>query len=158
MTNHTPRLIILCGLPGSGKTTLALRLAASLPAFRLCPDEWMDALAINLWDGAFRDKVEALQWILAQDLLRLGCAVIIEWGTWGRDERDRLRLRARELGAAVELRHLDVPVDALWRRVQARGLEDPPIQRDQLDGWAGAFQAPDDAELALYDPPVDLFN
>lgn len=156
MTSPTARLIILCGLPGSGKSTLARQLAASVPAFRLCPDDWMDALEVNLWDGAFRERVEALQWVLAQDLLRLGCAVIIEWGTWGREEREVLRRRARELGAAVELRYFGVPVDELWRRVQARGLEDPPIQRDQLDGWAAAFQVPDDAELALYDPPVDL--
>ena len=34
------RLVLLCGLPASGKTTLARRLAASYGAVRLNPDEW----------------------------------------------------------------------------------------------------------------------
>lgn len=155
MTSRTARLIILCGLPGSGKTTLARQIAESLPAVRLCPDDWMDTLGVNLWDGAFRERVEALQWGLAQEVLRLGCAVIIEWGTWGREERERLRRGARDLGAAVELRYLDVPVDELWRRLRSRDMEDPPIQLHQLEAWAAAFQAPDQDELTLYDRPLD---
>jgi predicted kinase len=32
----TARLIVICGLPGSGKTTLAKQLAPDVPAVRLC--------------------------------------------------------------------------------------------------------------------------
>ena len=42
------RLIIVCGLPGSGKTTLAKELESKLRAVRFSPDEWMDALSLNL--------------------------------------------------------------------------------------------------------------
>jgi hypothetical protein len=49
-----PRLIIVCGLPCSGKTTHARALESRLPAFRMCPDEWMDALGVNLWESATR--------------------------------------------------------------------------------------------------------
>ncbi|MEK7765765.1 MAG: AAA family ATPase, partial [bacterium] len=45
-----PRLIIVCGLPGSGKTTLAKRLEGQLGAIRFAPDEWMEALSIDLYD------------------------------------------------------------------------------------------------------------
>lgn len=75
------RLIIVCGLPGSGKTTLSKMLERRLRAVRLCPDEWLDALSISLYREDMRGKVEALQWKLAQDLLVLGLTVIIEWGT-----------------------------------------------------------------------------
>jgi predicted kinase len=37
----------MCGLPGSGKTTLGKRLAVEVPAVRLCPDEWMAALGVD---------------------------------------------------------------------------------------------------------------
>jgi predicted kinase len=41
------RLIIVCGLPGAGKTTLAKSLESQPRTVRLSPDEWMDALDIN---------------------------------------------------------------------------------------------------------------
>lgn len=150
------RLIIICGLPGSGKTTLSRQLAATRQAFRLSPDEWMDALGVNLWASDVRARIEALQWDVAQDLLRLGTIVIIEWGTSAREERDVLREGARRLGAAVELHHLDVSVDELWRRVQNRHHEDPPIERALLEQWAESFQKPDAEESSLFDTPPDL--
>ena len=84
-------------------------------------------------------------------MLALGQTVIIEWGTWGKAERDALRLGARALGAAVELRYLSAPVDVLFDRVQRRGMEDPPLTREDLMRSAAVFQAPTAEEAALFD-------
>src|SRR5271166_2777556 len=146
-----PRLIIVCGLPGSGKTTLARALESELRAVRFAPDEWMDALSLNLYDEEKRGKIEALQWSLGQQLLALGLTVIIEWGTWGRSERDALRLGARALGAAVELHFLDAPADVLFERIQSRGMENPPIERDDVHRWFERFEAPTPEEMELFD-------
>jgi predicted kinase len=148
------RLIIVCGLPGSGKTTHAKALESRLRAVRFCPDEWMDALSIDLYDEDRRAKIEALQWKIARELLALGLTVILEWGTWGRSERDALRLGARALGAAVELHYLSAPVDVLFDRIQRRGLEKPPIERDDLCRWFDKFQEPTPEEMALFDKPL----
>jgi len=148
------RLIIVCGLPGSGKTTLAKALESRLRAVRFSADEWMDALSINIYDEEKRGKIEALQWKFGQELLELGLTVIIEWGTWGRSERDTLRLGARALGAAVELHYLSAPMDVLFDRIQGRGLEKPPIERDALSRWFEMFQAPTPEEMALFDKPL----
>jgi predicted kinase len=146
-----PRLIIICGLPGSGKTTLAKELESKLHAVRFSPDEWLDALSLNIYDEEKRAKIEALQWKLGQELLALGLAVIIEWGTWGRSERDMLRLGARALGAAVELYYLFAPKDVLIGRIQRRGTENPPIEQDAVSRWTKLFQAPTPEEMALFD-------
>lgn len=147
------RLIIICGLPGSGKSTLAKCLQESLGAVCLSPDEWMDALSINLYDEESRAKIEALQWQLGQKLLKLGLVVIIEWGTWGKSERDTLREGARKLGAAVELHYLSAPPEILFERIQRRGMENPPIKREDVFRWAEIIQVPTEEELNLFDPP-----
>jgi predicted kinase len=146
-----PRLIIVCGLPGSGKTTLSKILESRLRAVRLSADDWLDALSINLHREDMRGKIEALQWRIAQELIVLGLTVIIEWGTWARSERDALRLGARALGAAVELHFLFAPVDVLFNRLQNRGGENPPIERDAISRWFETFQVPEPEETALFD-------
>ena len=148
------RLIIICGLPGSGKTTLAKSLESRLGAIRLSPDEWLEALSLSLYDASTRERIEALQWSFGKKLLALGLIVIIEWGTWGRSERDALRIEARAQGAAVELHYLSAPPDHLFERVQRRGAESPPIQRSEFNQWIEAFQAPTLEEIALFDEPL----
>jgi len=127
------RLILMCGLPGAGKTTQARRLAATLPAIRLCPDEWLTGLGLSIFDIPARDRTEQMLWQHAQHLLRLGQDGILENGFWGRTERDT----ARALGTPLDvLKHRDLLTAA------------------QSDDWAALFEPPDAAELATYDPPI----
>jgi hypothetical protein len=55
----------------------------------------MITLGASLWDDELRARVESLQWATALSVLRTGGAAIIEWGTWGRDERERLQAGQR---------------------------------------------------------------
>lgn len=155
---HPGRLVVVTGLPGSGKTTLATELARSMPAVRMCPDDWMMSSGIDLWDDGVRGRIEAFQLDLALDLLRAGANVVIEWGVWTRGERDALRDAARAIGAAVELRYVTAPVDELWRRIVERDLEGRwgarSITREELEGWSEAYEPPTDEELATYDAPA----
>ena len=111
----------------------------------------METLSLDLYDEERRAKIEALQWNLSQDLLAQGLTVIIEWGTWGRSERDTLRLGARAFGAVVELHYLSAPVDVLFERIQRRGMENPPLAREDLQRYSEIFQSPTAEEAALFD-------
>jgi predicted kinase len=154
-----PRLVLLCGLPASGKTTLARELADAYGAVRLNPDEWESALDVDPFDDGFQTRLEAAFWELTQRLLVLGTSVVLEWGFWARSERDEKREAARTLGVAVELRFLDAPYEELVRRVGDRhaagGLA---ITERHMERYRGIFQPPTDDELALYDPPLAESN
>jgi len=149
-----PRLVLICGLPGSGKTTLAREIADAYGAVRLNPDEWELALGVDPFDAEFQTRLEEVFSGLTERLLALGTSVILEWGFWTRSERDDKRDLGRSLGAAVELRFLDVPYDELVRRVVDRhangGLA---ITQSHMEEYRASFEPPTADELALYDPP-----
>jgi predicted kinase len=95
-------------------------------------------------------------WQSTQDLLKLGVSVILEFGFWGRSERDEKRALARELGIPVELHYLDAPFEKLLGRLEARRRQGVwgavPIDRTHLEHYAQIFQPPDSEELSLFDP------
>ena len=105
------RLILICGLPGSGKTTLAKQLAPQLAAVRLCPDEWKHDLGIDYYDeqGRVRRRIDSGG--SAQELLTLGQSVILENGFWARGERDELRLGRESWARRWRSHYLEAPVE-----------------------------------------------
>ena len=150
------RVVLVCGMPGAGKTTLARRLEEAYDGVRLCPDDWFVALGLDPHDARSRRAFEKLQWAQGLRLATLGLTVVVEFGTWGRVERRRMRDQARVAGAAIELRLLDVDLGERWRRIEARNAEPGAVvitraQLTELERW---WQPPTADELASYDAPL----
>jgi predicted kinase len=154
-TAHRPQLIIFCGLPGSGKTTFARRLEKETGALRLNIDEWVAALGMDFWNDEFRHKLERRLYKHFLTLLELGQSIILEDGTWRRDERDELRGVARKLGATIEIHCFNASFDELWRRLEVRNaagaVDAVPITKEILEECWRRFERPSETELAMFD-------
>jgi len=151
----TATLYMLCGLPGSGKTTRARELEADGKGIVMNADEWIWQLYPDDAEAAARDnrknRVELVQWELTERLLRSGISVILDWGVWTRIERDQYRQRARMTGARVQTIFVDAPLPTLHKRVAQRNRDRPSgtfkISANELNNWAPVFEPPSSDEI-----------
>jgi predicted kinase len=148
-------LYLLCGLPGSGKSTRAAELEREHDAIVFSEDAWVTVLygADNARDNDKRDRIKEIQLALAMSLLSRGIDVVFDWGVWSRSERDFYRNVLAPIGATVQLIYLDVSIEELHRRIAVRNKNLPPdtfhIEPAELDQWATWFEPPDADELAI---------
>jgi len=154
-----PSLILIVGLTGSGKTTLASKLAKERKLLQFSIDEWMktlfwmDAPAQPDLSWALQrcSRVEDMILNLVKQELTRGHGAILDLGFSKKSERDTWKQRAHELNASVEVIYLDVPAEERWRRVQKRNETLSPseqsihVDRATFD-WMEDFFEPLDAD------------
>jgi predicted kinase len=145
-------LYLLCGLPGSGKSTRARQIVEHTNAVHVNPDDWIIALGISLVDYEFRFKLQDQLLVHAGHFLRAGVDTVVEFGSWAVEEREAIRQVAVREGATTELDFLDAPLHDLVRRVRDRGGPDAEsLIADVLIGSHEKFERPTDQEIALFD-------
>lgn len=121
----TGRLHLLFGLAGSGKSTLARRLAEEEPAVRFTLDEWMLRLYPDLTIegegyGHRAAELRELIWSIAEQVLRSGVDVVLDWNSWSRERRAWAIAHAGRVGAEVVLHRLSASVQESTRRARER--------------------------------------
>lgn len=146
------RLVLMCGVSGSGKSWLARRLVPRLPAIRLRSDVARKVLAGRELSQRVADEVDAglyaaqvtrdtYAWLLhlAESLLRSGEHVLVDATFLRSEQRSPFAELAVRLGQRAVIVHCDAPRAVLEERVRARtaaGADpsdaDPAVLRHQL--------------------------
>jgi predicted kinase len=151
-----PTAHLIHGYLGAGKTTLAKRLEAKLPALRFSHDDWMSRL--NGEDPPEADFAENHRrvWNLMATLwpraLALGLDVVLDLGFWRRSERDHARDLAQAAGAEVRLYSLACADAVAWARIEARNRDlggSLLITRNTFEALRARFEPlqPDEARI-----------
>jgi predicted kinase len=155
-------LFLTVGLPGTGKTTAALRIEIEQHALRLTKDEWVKALYGHENPPSAQDVIEGRLIQIGLRALELGNNVVIDYGLWSRHERSALRQAAADLGARVDMRYFELTPAQQRSRLERRLAEAPHttwhISDEELVAWAAEIEIPTPGELdgsePIDDPPA----
>lgn len=152
-----PALYIMCGLPFSGKTTLARSLANQCGFVHLD----LDALArekslfpeegINdeQWGQVFREVCRQVAALLVS-----GKSVVFDAVNYDRVGRDRLRTIAEQSDSGVHVIYIKLSIQELEQRRQANRAhhQRPPVRDEDFMELATGFEPPTIEEnLLVYD-------
>ncbi|MEH0467182.1 AAA family ATPase [Streptomyces acidiscabies] len=148
------RLVLLAGLQGSGKTTLARNLEA-LGFLRISPDErvWQvhGHYGRDFPRGEYRVRERPILDQIASEvrsLLLQSQNVVMDHGFWTVEDRDEWRRIGNQAGADVSLVYLPSSHQNRWERIKTRNevtYNDPNamyFSEDDLHRHAKRFEAP----------------
>ncbi|MEU7206155.1 ATP-binding protein [Streptomyces sp. NPDC045470] len=158
MRVRVPRCVLLSALPGAGKTTLSMTLAAH-GIVRLCPDEEMfrrhGQYGVDFPRGAFKVRERPVLDDLAaelHELLTAGKDIVFDHGLWTPEERLQWRTLVTEAGAEPLMLYMPVPHHERWNRIKARNAKahvdanSISFSEEDLLRYAGRFIPPVNGE------------
>lgn len=116
------KLYILCGIPFSGKTTLAKRMVEKFGFARIDLDEVkFELFGTSITDGEIDqlgwDKVYQRMYKRIEDLLKTGKTVINDTGNFTRNERNIVKKIADDLGVESITIYVDIPTKEARNRL-----------------------------------------
>ena len=117
------KVMMTCGKICGGKTTYARNLKERTGAPILSIDDIMLTLfpeGAGEKHDAFVLRAEKYLLSFSLQLLATGKDVILDWGLWTREQRNRLRTFYRQHGVKTEIHYLRIDREEWERRINAR--------------------------------------
>jgi predicted kinase len=161
LTSRAPRCVLMCALPGAGKTQLS-RSLVERGFVRLCPDEEMwkryGQYGVDFPRGEFRVRERPVLDDIAADLYRHlsnGHDVVVDHGFWTPEERAEWEEISTSAHSVPILVYLAAPHDERWSRIKKRNAlahSDPNsifFSEEDLKRFAGRFIPPGPEEPHL---------
>ncbi|MFD5722879.1 AAA family ATPase [Streptomyces sp. NPDC127036] len=155
MTEQVSTVVLMCGLPGAGKTTYAMGLVRRGFA-RLSIDEvvWQRLgqrdPGLVLGPEAFDHLKEEVRREQRQELVELmlaGCDAVVDYSFWSRAARDDYKALIESHGCRWELVHLKADRTTLERRLEARsaaeGANAVTVDATLFNRYLVQFEEPD---------------
>ncbi|MDD3762036.1 MAG: AAA family ATPase [Nevskiales bacterium] len=163
-----PRLLLMHGLSGSGKSRVSAEVSALLPAIRLRSDVERkrlyglaaearsgSALDHGIYESDSSERTYARLADLARELLRSGHSVVVDATFLRRADRERFGVLAAELGVPLHILACSAPDDELRRRVRKRaekGADASEAGVEVLERQFATVEPPAADEAALVIP------
>lgn len=147
-------VVMMCGLPGSGKSTYA-RVLERRGYTRLSIDEVVWARigrdAVDLDPAEYEQLKSAIEQELWEELIRLMEArlpVVIDYSFWSQANRDRYKAVIESHGCRWELIRLKADLETLRRRLDDRNQENDAnsvtVSDELLERYFANFEEPID--------------
>lgn len=141
---------MLCGLPGSGKTTCAKELEKK-GAERLTLDEELFNRFGREFPSERYDEYETTTKSELREVLKTHVAenrpVVLDYGFWKKSARDEYKELITNFGGEWKLLYLKAPIGVLKKRLAARNTQAPDknhrISEELLEKFVGEFEAPE---------------
>jgi len=151
---------MLCGLPGSGKSTYAQKLA-SKGLSKLSPDEEVYIRFGRVGIDYPKDQyLKYYEIVLAEfeqkipELLEQGKSIILDYGYWRKTHRDKHKGFIEKHNGKWKLLYFkannEILVNRIERRNKQRDANAFPVTKDMLQGFIDRFEEPyEEGELII---------
>lgn len=148
-----PRVVLMCGPAGSGKTTYTRGLERD-GFIRLSIDEvaWSRGHRSQPLDETIAAQIETELRSRLAGLVRAGRDVVLDFSFWSRSSRTEYRTLLATLGVQAETVYLATPRDVALARVAARAwrhADDVALDAQRAAAYFDHFEVPTEAEGPL---------